>query len=816
MTSQPCPTFFQSIHAAIRVVLLGFISVAIAGCCDDHEFKLHPLTTAPSVAVNGSGEGYTAWGEGGGGVYIMRTLADGTLEEPIQISPTFPDANAFCLQTSQPQITSNNQTTIVSWISFAPTADYKAFDTKQRNPVDLYLLASVITNGVPSSPVVIAQRSDVYTCNPPKAYPHQSEFLRRFGHQVAINDAGSAMIAWAAGNNEEYFTRFFNGTSWENEQQLEVVDSLFQLQAGSADFMIGSSEIFRTFQYRFITHIYDSTGTVKSRNELATYHQNPKWFINKANDIFLTWLDQVDTNYTLNSQKYSSSSESWGARQLIDSYPIPTEFSELTAVSFMGETRYSISYDSQGKGLLLWQQFQDDVDSSYHLVECTSDENCTSNGALITNFSSNLTPAITLSPDGQAASVLYVSDAKTKAGGTPALLKNLKLMTSFGSPLSFSEEVLKDAYVVTDEELYAGSDVDGSNYHGRIEDSGMDDTLDVGIVPKRTYLYDRFRTDALKNSIALDDSHTTLLAWPSPVYHSYAVTIGHALFKATTGSIAISKNGEGQVSSDIAGIDCGADCIEFFPYDTEVVLTATPDTGSRFIRWTGTGDCTALSGDAVRVVSVTQNSNCVATFEPLTPPSDVTLTLIILGGPGAGEVNSLEFPMPVMQCLNSADPTSTCTAQYPLGSLVFLESTPFFTNRVEWTGCDGITEGGLCELTLDQDRTITATYSEQTGTVYSISASSSDATKGDVVSVVPSGITGSINCPSSNCADLFTVTTSGSITLEARPKPGSIFASWGAGQCDSESRVNGVGICTMNLIDGSPMTTTRRADAQFF
>ncbi len=798
MFSQSCSVQNKPTHIIIGLLLTTLVAATISGCCKGDEFKLQPLKTVPAVALNGSGEGYTAWAEGGGAVYIRRTLADGTIESPIEVSPKILGASGYCLQTSQPQITSNGQTTVVSWVSFDPSANYNLFGINYNNAADVLLLVSVITNGVPSPPVEMARRPDEYTCAAPREEPSSSGFLTVFGHKAAINDNGSAMLVWADGT---YVSRFYNGTEWESKQALEVRGRQFDVQAGSSDFLIG-------------TKIYDSSGTLKPRAELVPNHRSQKWFMNKANDQFLVWPGYVDGDVTLNLQKYYSNSDSWGAPQTIDSYP---GSEELSGSEYVRQTRFSLAFDSLGAGLVLWQKLQNSADSTYSLVECTVDGNCSVDESLITDHSDDLSPVVNISEDGQAASILYVSNT-TERIGTSAVLKTLKLLTAFGTPLSFTEETLSEAYVITMNETSTGYDVEGSNYPGRIENSDGD-TIDVGRVPVSTFFREGPSKTYLKDSIALDNSHTTLLSWASPIFYSYAVTIQQAVYRANSASLTVSKTGfgQGQVRSDIAGIDCGSDCAEFFPLTTQVVLTARADVDSQFVRWSGTGDCMTPDGNTQIVVTLTQNSNCVATFQPTTPADDVTLTVVILGGPGAGEVNSLEFPLPIMQCLNSADASTTCSAQYPSGALVLLEPLPFFPNDgVEWTGCDRIGEAGYCELTLTADRTVTATFSEQSGTIYSISASSSDATKGDVVSVAPSGITGSINCPSVNCADLFTVTTSGSITLEARPKPGSIFASWGAGQCDSESRVNGVGICTMNLIDGSPMTTTRRADAQFF
>jgi len=94
------------------------------------------------------------------------------------------------------------------------------------------------------------------------------------------------------------------------------------------------------------------------------------------------------------------------------------------------------------------------------------------------------------------------------------------------------------------------------------------------------------------------------------------------------------------------------------------------------------------------------------------PASDYTLTLIIQGGPGAGEILSGEAPVPLMDCVNSDTPSTTCTATYSSNPQVFaqLTASPFGDNTtVNWSGC--LDFGGLnCTVLMDGDRTVTATF----------------------------------------------------------------------------------------------------------
>ena len=62
-----------------------------------------------------------------------------------------------------------------------------------------------------------------------------------------------------------------------------------------------------------------------------------------------------------------------------------------------------------------------------------------------------------------------------------------------------------------------------------------------------------------------------------------------ALFAPETFTLTVTKVGDGQgdVVSDPAGIDCGADCTGLYDYGTEVQLQASGD----FFRWSGDPDC---------------------------------------------------------------------------------------------------------------------------------------------------------------------------------------------------------------------------------
>jgi len=78
-------------------------------------------------------------------------------------------------------------------------------------------------------------------------------------------------------------------------------------------------------------------------------------------------------------------------------------------------------------------------------------------------------------------------------------------------------------------------------------------------------------------------------------------------------SLAVDKFGEGTVTSNPAGIDCGAGCTyqaATYPPDTSVVLTASADAGSTFSHWSG---CDSVS-DNTCTVNIDGDSTVFAAF----------------------------------------------------------------------------------------------------------------------------------------------------------------------------------------------------------
>jgi hypothetical protein len=75
-------------------------------------------------------------------------------------------------------------------------------------------------------------------------------------------------------------------------------------------------------------------------------------------------------------------------------------------------------------------------------------------------------------------------------------------------------------------------------------------------------------------------------------------------------TVARAGMGSGTVSSVPGGINCGVDCMEWFPKGSKVFLTASPENGSIFAGWSG--DC--VGRKATKKVVMKSDKRCTANF----------------------------------------------------------------------------------------------------------------------------------------------------------------------------------------------------------
>jgi hypothetical protein len=162
---------------------------------------------------------------------------------------------------------------------------------------------------------------------------------------------------------------------------------------------------------------------------------------------------------------------------------------------------------------------------------------------------------------------------------------------------------------------------------------------------------------------------------------------GFTLTAAKAGTAA------GIVGSSPGGINCGTACTYTYPANTAVTLAATPASGSIFSGWTsggctGTDPCTLAGNGSVTVT---------ATFAAL---PGFTLT-VNKSGPGT-----------VSSSPGGISCGSTCSVNYPGGSVVTLTAVPRRGAHFDgWSG-GGCSGTGTCTVTLNTAMSVTASFSK--------------------------------------------------------------------------------------------------------
>ncbi|MGE5282508.1 MAG: InlB B-repeat-containing protein [Chloroflexota bacterium] len=152
--------------------------------------------------------------------------------------------------------------------------------------------------------------------------------------------------------------------------------------------------------------------------------------------------------------------------------------------------------------------------------------------------------------------------------------------------------------------------------------------------------------------------------------------------------------GTGTVTSQPAGIDCGAVCSAEYDHGAEVLLTATPAPYTEAVKWAG---CDSVDGEGRCEVTMAGAKTVSATFN--LRPQTLKVTK---GGLGAGTVTSKPAGI---TCGGS------CSAVFGEGQTITLSGAAGAgTLPVQWSGCDSVDAEDRCLVRMSEAREVGALF----------------------------------------------------------------------------------------------------------
>ena len=263
-------------------------------------------------------------------------------------------------------------------------------------------------------------------------------------------------------------------------------------------------------------------------------------------------------------------------------------------------------------------------------------------------------------------------------------------------------------------------------------------------------------------------------------------------------TVTKSGTGTGTVSSNPAGINCGATCSASFPSGSNVTLSAAPASGSSFAGWGG-----ACSGTGACAVTMSAARSVTASFTAAPPPPQVgSLTLTVNGLPaGSSATLGLTGPGGFSSSPTLLTGTGQNLSDVAVGSYAVTAPNVTVVNAVYAPNAPfqsaTVTAGG--------NATINVIYSLVAPQTFALTVSKAGTGTGGVSST-PTGISCGATC-TANFA------SGSSVTLTAAPLSGSSFTGWG-GACSGSTST-----CTVTMSAAQNVTasfaTTPPAPANF-
>jgi hypothetical protein len=242
-------------------------------------------------------------------------------------------------------------------------------------------------------------------------------------------------------------------------------------------------------------------------------------------------------------------------------------------------------------------------------------------------------------------------------------------------------------------------------------------------------------------------------------------------------TVSRAGTGSGTVTSSPAGINCAPTCSAEYDEGTEVTLSASPEPGSVFGGWSGSG----CSGTGTCKVTMSAAKSVTATFTLEQHQLSVTKE-----GSGTGTVTSSPAGI---------DCGLTCSASFDHGATVTLTATSGAkTKAVQWAGCGSVDGENKCLVTMSGAKAVTATFDLEPTPKFKLTVSELGAGSGTVTSS-PAGI----NCAPTCNAEYDEGTE---VTLSASPEAGSTFSGWSGSGC------SGTGTCKVTMSAAKSVTAT--------
>ena len=229
-------------------------------------------------------------------------------------------------------------------------------------------------------------------------------------------------------------------------------------------------------------------------------------------------------------------------------------------------------------------------------------------------------------------------------------------------------------------------------------------------------------------------------------------------------TLTVNVTGGGTVTSSDGYINCPGTCSHTYLYNQGVTLYANPAQGWTFSSWGG-----ACGGNGTCNLVMTNNLSASASFAQIYHMLTVSVS-------GSGTVTSADG---YINC------PGTCSHTYAWGTPVTLNAMP--ASGWSFSGWSGACSGtGQCNLTMTQDQSVSATFTQNSYTLTVSTFGSGTVTSSD----------GYINCPGT-CTHTYLSLTD--VTLTATPAQGWSFSGW-TGQC------KGVGSCTLEILGNYSVT----------